>query len=80
METLVVLGHFAKWSQQLMGEAGVGEVQVSRSRASSPDLGAAVARAAWEAAAEESRAATGLGLSGAGGSETSCPGAFILGC
>ena len=27
METLVVLGHFAKWSQQLMGEAGVGEVQ-----------------------------------------------------
>ena len=26
METLVVLGHFAKWSQQLKGEAGVGEV------------------------------------------------------
>ena len=50
----------------------------SRSHASSPDLGAAVARAAWEAAVEDSRAATGLGLSQAGGSETSCPGAFIL--
>lgn len=30
METLVVLGHFAKWGEQLKGEAGVGEVSYAQ--------------------------------------------------
>jgi len=36
METLVVLGHSAKWSQQLKGEAGVGEVSYARAQILQP--------------------------------------------
>ena len=36
METLVVLGHFAKWSQQFKGEAGVGEVSYAGARILQP--------------------------------------------
>ena len=36
METLVVLGHFAKWSQQLKGEGGVGEVSYAGARSLQP--------------------------------------------
>ena len=42
METLVVLGHFATWSQQLMGEAGVGDKQ-----ADSGVVGVCVGKKCW---------------------------------